>query len=60
MNNSLYIILTVGIDIIKKLAMKSDIIIDNFAPGVGKKLGLDRKEFMSMNDQLIWCSITGY
>lgn len=49
-----------GMDIVKQLAAKSDVVIDNFAPGDAKKLGLDRDEICKSNDRLIWCSITGY
>lgn len=49
-----------GLRIIKALARKSDIVVENFAPGDAKKLGLDRDEFRILNQNLIWCSITGY
>lgn len=49
-----------GIELIKRLAGKSDIVIDNFAPGDAKKLGLDRDEIRKTHKHLVWCSITGY
>jgi succinate--hydroxymethylglutarate CoA-transferase len=49
-----------GISLIKDLASVSDVIIDNFAPGDAKKLGLDRDDFVKEFPRLIWCSITGY
>jgi succinate--hydroxymethylglutarate CoA-transferase len=49
-----------GLDIIRKLAKVSDIVIENFAPGDALKLGLDRSEFFEKFPHLIWCSITGY
>lgn len=49
-----------GLDLIKSLASRSDIVIDNFAPGDGEKLGLFREKFLSELPSLIWCSISGY
>ena len=49
-----------GVDLIKSLASKSDIVIDNFAPGDAEKLGLSRAKFLHDFPSLIWCSITGY
>jgi succinate--hydroxymethylglutarate CoA-transferase len=49
-----------GADLVKSLASKSDIVIDNFAPGDAEKLGLSRDKFLHDNPSLIWCSITGY
>jgi crotonobetainyl-CoA:carnitine CoA-transferase CaiB-like acyl-CoA transferase len=37
-----------------------DIVIEQFRPGVMKKLGLDFESLQAHNDQLIYCSITGY
>jgi len=49
-----------GLQTIKDWARTADIVVENFAPGDAKKLGLCREEFRDMNDKLIWCSITGY
>lgn len=49
-----------GQELVTKLIERSDIVIDNFAPGDARKLGLDREEIRTSNDRLIWCSITGY
>ena len=49
-----------GLELVKDLASKSDVIIDNFAPGDGEKLGLVREQFLAEIPSLIWCSITGY
>jgi len=49
-----------GVDLIRSLASNSDIVIDNFAPGGGDKLGLVREKFLTDFPSLIWCSITGY
>ncbi len=42
------------------LARKSDVVIDNFRPGVVKKLGVDFDTLKTMNPRIICCSISGY
>ncbi len=42
------------------LARKSDVVIDNFRPGVVKKLGVDFDTLKAMNPRIICCSISGY
>ena len=49
-----------GLDILKSLIMKSDVVIDNFKPGLLKKLGLTDDWFESNAEHIIRCSITGY
>lgn len=40
--------------------MEYDIFIEQFRPGVMKKLGLDYETLSKINPRLIYCSITGY
>ena len=49
-----------AVDIVKKLVMHADILIENFRPGVMKKLGLDFASLSTLNPKLIYASITGY
>lgn len=50
-----------GIDLIKQLASKSDVIFENFLPGKMKELGLDYSTVLSkLNPRLIYCSLTGF
>lgn len=49
-----------AIDIIYKLIQDYDILIEQFRPGVMKKLGLDYDTLKKINPKLIYCSITGY
>jgi crotonobetainyl-CoA:carnitine CoA-transferase CaiB-like acyl-CoA transferase len=44
----------------QELACRSDILVENFAPGVAEKLGLGWDELRRTNPRLIYCSITGY
>ncbi len=43
-----------------ELAKDSDVVIDNFRPGVVKKLGVDYDTLKKINPRIICCSISGY
>ncbi|MDP0493557.1 MAG: CaiB/BaiF CoA-transferase family protein [Fusobacterium sp. JB021] len=49
-----------GINIVKKLVEDYDIVVEQFRPGVMKRLGLDYETLKSINPRLIYCSLTGY
>ena len=46
--------------IIRRLIMEYDIILEQFRPGVMDRLGLGYEELRSVNPRLIYCSLTGY
>ena len=49
-----------GVNIVKQLVSKYDIVLEQFRPGVMKLLGLDYEELRRHNPALIFCSLTGY
>jgi crotonobetainyl-CoA:carnitine CoA-transferase CaiB-like acyl-CoA transferase len=49
-----------GVDAIRKLAAKADILVENFRPGVMRRLKLDYGSLRELNPKLIYCSISGY
>ena len=49
-----------AVAIVKQLVMHADVLIENFRPGVMKKLGLDYASLSALNPKLIYASITGY
>ncbi len=49
-----------GSNLIKALAAKSDILVENFKVGGLKKYGLDYESLKTANPRLIYCSITGF
>jgi len=49
-----------AIEIVKKLIMEYDIILEQFRPGVMEKLGLGYETLREINPRLIYCSLTGY
>ena len=48
------------LDLIKKLIVNADIITQNFRPGVIERIGLDYKNILEINPQIVYGSITGY
>jgi len=49
-----------GQRIVRKLAARSDVVIENFKVGGLAKFGLDYKSLSADNPRLIYCSITGF
>jgi len=49
-----------GLAILHKLVACSDIVLENFRPGVTKKLGVDYESLFPFKQNLIYCSITGF
>ncbi|MEM0452414.1 MAG: CaiB/BaiF CoA-transferase family protein [Nitrososphaerota archaeon] len=46
--------------IIEKLVKFSDVVVENFRPGVVKELGIDYEELSKLNPSIIYCSISGF
>jgi crotonobetainyl-CoA:carnitine CoA-transferase CaiB-like acyl-CoA transferase len=49
-----------GREMVRRLAATSDILVENFRPGVMRRLRLDYDSLRSVNPRLIYCSISGY
>ena len=49
-----------AIDIIHRLLVRYDILVEQFRPGVMEKLGLGYTDLREVNPALIYCSLTGY
>ena len=49
-----------AVELLKKLASHCDVVIENFRPGVMRKMGLDNETLSQSNPRLIYTSITGY
>lgn len=49
-----------AVEVIKKLIMEYDIILEQFRPGVMDRLGLGYETLKEINPRLIYCSLTGY
>ncbi len=45
---------------LEPLIRRADVLVEQFRPGVMKRLGLDYETVKQLNPKLIYCSITGY
>jgi CoA:oxalate CoA-transferase len=49
-----------GIEIVRRLAARADVLVENFRPGVMARLGLGYGQLKELNDRLIYCSVSGF
>jgi formyl-CoA transferase/CoA:oxalate CoA-transferase len=49
-----------GREIVKKLVEKSDVVVENFRPGVAEQLGISYDNLSKINPRIIYCSISGF
>lgn len=49
-----------GVEIIKKIAAKADIVVNNFKVGTLDRLGLGYEELKKINPNIVFTSVTGY
>jgi len=49
-----------GVEAVRKLVATADVLVENFRPGVMKRLKLDSDSLRALNPKLIYCSISGY
>ncbi|MEX1006614.1 MAG: CoA transferase [Acidimicrobiia bacterium] len=49
-----------GNDLVRELAATSDVVLENFRPGVLEKFGLDADTLLARRPTLVYCSINGW
>src|SRR5207244_10521286 len=49
-----------GREIFFRLAQDADVVVEEFRPGVAKRLGIDYEELSRRNPRLIYCAVTGF
>ncbi len=49
-----------GVELVKEFAGISDVLVENFTPGLMKRFGLDYEALREINPRLIYCSISAY
>lgn len=49
-----------GIDLLKRLAERADVLVENFRPGTMERLGLGYEELRATNSHLIYASLSGF
>jgi crotonobetainyl-CoA:carnitine CoA-transferase CaiB-like acyl-CoA transferase len=49
-----------GVEILKKLAARADVLVENYRPDVKKRLGVDYETLSAINPRLVYGSISGF
>ena len=49
-----------GVQIIRELAAESDIVVENFSPGVVDRLGVGYEDLLAVNPRLVYVSMSAY
>ena len=49
-----------GIEVLKRLVAKADVVIENYRPDVKRRLGIDYEALSKLNPRLIYASISGF
>lgn len=49
-----------GLDLLKSLAAKADVLVENFAPGAIERLGLGADVIRALNPSIIYCQVKGF
>jgi crotonobetainyl-CoA:carnitine CoA-transferase CaiB-like acyl-CoA transferase len=49
-----------GVEAVRRLIATADVLVENFRPGVMRRLKLDYASVSDINPKLIYCSISGY
>jgi len=49
-----------GKEVFRKLVASADVLVENFRPGVMKRLGLGHEDLKAVNPRLIYCAISGF
>ena len=49
-----------GQDIVRRLAARADVLVENFRPGSMDRLGLGWEALRALNPRLVYCAISGY
>jgi crotonobetainyl-CoA:carnitine CoA-transferase CaiB-like acyl-CoA transferase len=49
-----------GVEVLKRLVQRSDVVIENFRPDVKRRLGIDYEAFSAINARIVYGSISGF
>jgi formyl-CoA transferase len=49
-----------GIAVFRRLAATADVLVENYRPGVARRLGIDYDRLRQDNPRLVYCSISGF
>ena len=48
------------VELVRQLALRADVLVENFRPGTLARLGLGWEDLSAANPRLIWCAISGF
>lgn len=49
-----------GREVFLRLAQRADVVVEEFRPGVAKRLGIDYETLSARNPRLVYCAVTGF
>jgi crotonobetainyl-CoA:carnitine CoA-transferase CaiB-like acyl-CoA transferase len=49
-----------AVAILKRLVVTADVLVENYRPGVARRLGIDWDTLRAINPRLVYCSISGF
>jgi len=49
-----------GVAVLRRLVATADVLVENYRPGVARRLGIDYDTLRAINPRLIYCSISGF
>ncbi len=50
----------VGVELLRRIAAKVDVVVHNFRPGVVERLGIGYDDVAALNPSVVYCSISGF
>jgi CoA:oxalate CoA-transferase len=49
-----------GVELVLRLAERSDVVVENFRPGIAARLGVGYEQVRERNPAVVYCSVSGY
>ena len=49
-----------GLAVFRRMAAEADLVIENFRPGVAKRLGIGYDDLKALREDILYCSISGF
>ena len=49
-----------GVAVLERLVATADVLVENYRPGVARRLGVDYQTLAAINPRLIYCSVSGF